>query len=102
MKIQGLSSELFDRRPGQRLSFILAFVSIGLYAQIAYFTDRTETDILLGSYTLLFIIFLVLTKSILSFNFLLGFGILFRMIFLFSTPQLSDDFYRFFLGWHSD
>ena len=96
MKIQGLSSELFDQRPGQRLSFILAFVSIGLYAQIAYFTLRTETDILLGSYTLLFILYLALTKSILSFNFLLGFGILFRLIFLFSTPQLSDDFYRFF------
>lgn len=96
MSIQGFTSELFDRRPGQRLSFILAFASVALYIQIAYFTPRTETAILLGSYTVLFLLSLILTKSILSFKFLLGFGIVFRLIFIFSIPNLSDDFYRFF------
>lgn len=96
MIAQGLASELSDRRPGQRLSFILAFLSIVLYAQIAFFTHRTETLLLIGSYAILFLLYLVLTKSVLSFKFLLGFGIVFRLILLFSIPNLSDDFYRFF------
>lgn len=89
-------TDLQDRKPGQRLSFVLAFASVVLYTQIAYFTQRTETSLLLASYAAVFCIYLLLTKSILSFHFLLGFGIIFRLIFLFSTPSLSDDFYRFF------
>jgi len=96
MSIRGIASDLLDRRPGQKLSFILAFASLLLYIQIAYFVQRTDTTILLGSYALLFVLHLWLTKSILSYQFLIGFGILFRLIFLFSIPALSDDFYRFF------
>ena len=95
MRIVEFSDDLFAR-PGQKLSFNLGFVSIGLYIQIAYFTERTDTSILLISYTILFLLHLWLTKSILSYKYLIGFGIVFRMIFLFSTPGLSDDFYRFF------
>lgn len=96
MSIQGLTSDLMDRRPGQKVSFVLVFISAALYIQIAYFTPRTETAILLSSYTLLFAIYLVLTKSILSFQYLMAFAILFRLIIVFSVPNLSDDFYRFF------
>ncbi len=96
MSILGFGSDILDRRPGQKLSFILAFASIALYVQIAFFTSRTETTILISSYTILFLLYLILTKSILSFKFLLGFGIIFRLIFIFSLPNLSDDFYRFF------
>ena len=96
MNARGLASELSGRRPGQKLSFILAFLSIALYAQIAFFTHRTETVLLISSYAVLFLLYLALTKSILSFKFLLGFGIVFRLILLFSIPNLSDDFYRFF------
>jgi len=96
MSIHGFLADLQERRPGQKLSFLLAFVSIVLYVQIAFFTQRTDTFLLLSCFSVLFIIHLFLTKSILSFNFLIGFGILFRFIFLFSIPNLSDDFYRFF------
>ena len=96
MILQGIASEIIDRRPGQRLSFILAFLSITFYVQISYFTDRAETPLLIGSYAILFLMYLLLSKSVLSFNFLIGFGILFRLIVLFSLPKLSDDFYRFF------
>ncbi|MCG8305929.1 MAG: hypothetical protein MI975_00965 [Cytophagales bacterium] len=96
MSIRGFTEDLLNRRPGQKLSFTLAFVSLLLYVQIGYFTQRTDTALLLGSYTLLFALHLWLTKSILSYKFLIGFGILFRFVFLFSIPNLSDDFYRFF------
>ena len=96
MILQGFAAEIIDRRPGQRLSFILAFLSITFYVQISYFTDRAETPLLIGSYAILFLMYLLLSKSVLSFNFLIGFGILFRLIVLFCLPKLSDDFYRFF------
>lgn len=96
MNVQGFASDILDRRPGQKLSFVLAFLSIALYAQIAFFTHRSETVLLISNYSILFILYLILTKSILSFKFLLGFGIIFRLILLFSIPNLSDDFYRFF------
>ena len=96
MSLRGFVIDLLDRRPGQKLSFILAFVSVLLYVQIAYFIQRTDTNELLGSYALLFLLHLWLTKSILSFKYIIGFGIIFRLIFVFSIPSLSDDFYRFF------
>ncbi len=96
MILQGFASEIINRRPGQRLSLILAFFSITLYVQLSFFIERTDTPLLIGSYALLFLLYLLLTKSILSFNYLIGFGIIFRLIFLFSIPNLSDDFYRFF------
>jgi len=96
MSLDSITAILTERRPGQRFSFILGFLSALFYIQIAYYTDRTDTAVLLCCFTALFAMHLLLIKSILSFKFLLGFGILFRLIFLFSTPELSDDFYRFF------
>jgi len=96
MNTRGFVADLLDRTPGQRLSFVLTFASIVLYAQIAFFTHRTETSLLIASYAGLFLLYLMLTKSILSFKFLLTFGIIFRLIFLFSIPHLSDDYFRFF------
>lgn len=96
MSFRGIISDLIALRPGQMSSFVLAFMSIVLYAQIAFYTPRTDTFTLLGSYAILFLLYLILTKSVLSFNFLLAFGIGFRLIFVFSIPSLSDDFYRFF------
>ncbi len=96
MSIRGLTSDIVTRRPGQKLSFILAFITISLYIHIAYFLQRTETADLLISYSIIFILYLTLTRSVLSFKYLLGFGIIFRLIFMFSIPNLSDDFNRFF------
>ena len=96
MSLRGFIEDTLERRPGQKLSFVLAFVSMLLYVQLAYFTERTETALLLGTYSALFAMHLLLTKSILSYNYIIAFGILFRIVFLFSLPNLSDDFYRFF------
>jgi hypothetical protein len=92
----GLLTEFFERRPGQKLSFVLAFISIGLYVQLAYFTPRSDSALLISCFTLLFAFYLMLSKSVLSFKTLLVFGIIYRLLFVFSTPALSDDFYRFF------
>jgi len=96
MSLHGFAENVINRRPGQLLSYAFGFASILLYLQIAYFTERTDTVTLLICYVILFILYLMLTKSILSFKFLMGFGIAFRLVFLFSMPNLSDDFYRFF------
>lgn len=96
MTIRGLFTESLEGRPGQKLSFILAFVSIGLYLRLAYFTPRAESGQLMLIYTVLFVLYIMLTKSVISFRYLLIFGIAYRLIFVFSIPQLSDDFYRFF------
>ena len=96
MSFRGFIEDTLEKRPGQKLSFVLAFISLLLYVQLGYFTQRTDTSMLLGTYAILFAIHLLLTKSILSYNYLIGFGLLFRIVFLFSLPNLSDDFYRFF------
>lgn len=96
MSWRGLLTEFFERRPGQKLSFGLAFISLGLYVQLAYFTPRSESVLLISCFTILFAFYLMLSKSVLSFKTLLVFGIIYRLLFVFSTPVLSDDFYRFF------
>ena len=75
---------------------IIAVISIILYFFTAYFLDRTEF------YTLVFLWFSLFgcsyylwKKNQSNFQLLVGFSILFRLIFLFAIPNLSQDFYRF-------
>jgi alpha-1,6-mannosyltransferase len=96
MSIKGIIDDQLERRPGQILSYIVAFVGIGLYIQLAFFIVRTNSAVLIGAYTLLFLFYLLLVRSVLSFRVLLLFGIVYRLIFVFSIPALSDDFFRFF------
>lgn len=96
MSIKGIIDEQLERRPGQILSYIMAFVCVGLYIQLAFFTVRTNSTVLIGAFTLLFLFYLLLVRSVLSFRVLLLFGIVYRLIFVFSIPALSDDFFRFF------
>lgn len=77
-------------------SLLVILLSSIAYYLFAYTTQRTDFDKVLTYYTLLFICFVLLYKySRLSTKWLLLAGILFRFLFLFSTPNLSDDFYRF-------
>lgn len=96
MSIRGFIEENLERRPGQLFSFILAFGSLGLYIRLAFFISRSDTTLLLGSFIILFLAYLLLVRSVISFRYLLSFGIIYRIIFIFSEPTLSDDFYRFF------
>jgi len=75
---------------------ILILVSIVLYFFFGYFLERSQFIFLFPSYFALFVCFYFLMKlgrnNILL---LIALAILFRLIFLFTTPNLSQDFYRF-------
>jgi hypothetical protein len=74
--------------------FIL--VSIILYFLFAYNLERTNFVKLTFLWFSLFGCYFWLIKSEgISFKNLVGISILFRLIFLFATPNLSQDFYRF-------
>ncbi|MDG1398669.1 MAG: mannosyltransferase [Polaribacter sp.] len=74
--------------------FIL--LSILLYFLFAYNLERTNFPKLLLLWLSLFSCFFLLMKSHnISFKNLFGIAILFRLIFLFASPNLSQDFYRF-------
>ncbi len=77
------------------------WLAIGLsilgYLFIGYGIERQETLKLLSTFALIFgaYFYLVNQKEQFSVRQLIYLGIFFRLLFLFSTPMLSDDFYRF-------
>ncbi len=77
-------------------AIILTFVSVILYFFFAYFLDRTEFSKLLFLWFSLFTCscFLWINKKD-NFVFLASIAVLFRLVFLFAIPNLSQDFYRF-------
>lgn len=76
-------------------AFILIISAI-LYFYVAFFLERSSFFELLFCWITLFGSFYYLIKNNqLSFKDLIGIAILFRLIFLFATPNLSQDFYRF-------
>ncbi|QTD38853.1 mannosyltransferase [Polaribacter batillariae] len=74
----------------------LISISVILYFFFAYFLERTAFYMLLFLWLSLFaaFYFLVKNKSI-SFATYVAIMLLFRIVFLFSIPNLSQDFYRF-------
>eukprot|EP01093_Parvamoeba_rugata_P019433 TRINITY_DN873_c0_g1_i3.p1 TRINITY_DN873_c0_g1~~TRINITY_DN873_c0_g1_i3.p1 ORF type:complete len:427 (-),score=50.89 TRINITY_DN873_c0_g1_i3:23-1303(-) len=52
-------------------------------------------ELLLIYITLFFLAFQIIKKTGFNFKLLVGFSILFRLLFLFAIPNLSQDFYRF-------
>jgi alpha-1,6-mannosyltransferase len=74
------------------------FISISaiLFFLFAYFLERIAFYRLLFLWLSLFGCFylIIKSKSLTFFN-LIGISILFRLIFIFATPNLSQDFYRF-------
>ena len=77
-------------------TFLLIFFSCCLYFFFGYFLERNQFNLLFFSYFLLFGSFFFLLKwNKKNTSLLIGLSILFRLIFLFTTPNLSQDFYRF-------
>lgn len=74
--------------------FVFIVLSLCCYVLFAYYLQRTDTLLLLGLYTTLFVCFGQLLQ-LKNYKTLLGLGIVFRLLFLFATPNLSQDFYRF-------
>lgn len=84
------------------LAYIL--ISCMLYIWFTYYTNRTDTLQLILLYSILFVLgyqilktsgFYTSTSLSTSFRILVIASILFRLLFLFAIPNLSQDFYRF-------
>ena len=73
----------------------LSLLSLLLYVYTAYALERSQFTQYLITYTCLFISFILLYKSSISWQYLLITGIAFRVSFLLAIPNLSQDFYRF-------
>jgi len=72
--------------------FLLNTIAYYLFAN---YTARTNYTQVFTLYSFLFLTFLFWYSSSLNFKNLIALGVLFRLFFLFSIPNLSDDFYRF-------
>jgi len=72
-------------------------ISVVVYLLFAYQLDRSNFNFLIVLFALSFIayMFIYKFKSALNLSWLIAIAILFRLLFLFSMPALSDDFYRF-------
>ncbi|WP_418637984.1 mannosyltransferase [Winogradskyella sp.] len=79
-----------------KIPFLFFIISSAFYAWFAYDLMRWDTiELLLIYITLFFLAFQIIKKTGFNFKLLVGFSILFRLLFLFAIPNLSQDFYRF-------
>jgi alpha-1,6-mannosyltransferase len=77
-------------------TILLVAITVLLYFFFGYTLERTQFLKFLGIYAVLFsTYFYFIKKNYNNVQFLLGISILFRFVFLFSIPNLSQDFYRF-------
>lgn len=84
-----------------KISFLLAVLSFVFYFTFAYHLERTDfIKLLTLFFALFFLCFKLIQFQKLNFKFLLGIGVIFRFIFLFTEPNLSQDFYRFIWDGH--
>lgn len=79
-----------------RMPILLILLSGVFYGVYGYSLEREDTVRLFTLYgALFFLCFKIIQLEKFNFRFLLGAGIFFRLILLFSLPVLSNDFYRF-------
>ncbi len=77
------------------VSYTLLAISAFAYLGLAYATPRTDFTQLLLLFALLFACYLYVTNSGFPVWHGIGAAILFRLLFLFAVPALSDDYFRF-------
>ncbi|MEO5673976.1 MAG: glycosyltransferase family 87 protein [Chitinophagales bacterium] len=83
---------------GHKFFFLSAvLLSLGCYGWIGYELHRENFTQLAAASALLFTsyLFIVLRRATINFSYLIAAAILFRLVFLFSIPALSDDYFRF-------
>ncbi len=87
---------------GYTLSYILFLMFGAGIVILGYFIPRTNAIATLSIYSTLFILYFLILKNEnqLSIKTLIIIGITCRVCLLFSTPELSDDFYRFIWDGH--
>ncbi len=85
--------DLFIRN---KLLISITLLCVVLYIVFAYHLERADFLMLISLYGSLFLLFYLLMKtSKKQFTFLIAAGLIFRLLFLFALPNLSQDFYRF-------
>ncbi|MEO6722728.1 MAG: glycosyltransferase 87 family protein [Ferruginibacter sp.] len=80
------------------LLVFIALIAIASYTAIGYFIPRTffaELMLFAGVVFLLYFCCIMKVFAANNFKILLFFSLLFRLVFLFAIPQLSDDHFRF-------
>ncbi|MEO1546981.1 MAG: mannosyltransferase [Bacteroidota bacterium] len=79
-----------------KIPLLLSIGSILLYISFAHDLVRTDFIKLISLYGALFFLSVKLVQTAQwNFKFLVVVGVLFRLVFLWATPNLSQDFYRF-------
>ena len=79
-----------------KIPILLALTSVAFYLSFGYDLVRTDYVKLVSLYSALFLLFYKLVQiNTSNIRFLIGLTVLFRLLFLFSVPNLSQDFYRF-------
>ncbi len=87
---------MLDHWKHHRFSILFIFVAALLYWGFAYEIEREETTKVIGIWvTLFFLSYKIIQSNPNNWKLLAFTGILFRVIFLFAIPNLSQDFYRF-------
>ncbi|MBS3737920.1 mannosyltransferase [Mesohalobacter halotolerans] len=80
-----------------KTSIFVSVLGVLVYGIIAFFTSRTEfTQLILLTAISFIITYIIIEKSELNFNQLCVLSLLYRLVFLVSIPNLSQDFFRFF------
>ena len=84
-----------------RLPILIILASVIFYFVFAYQLERPDFPKLLGLYlALFFFCFKLIQFEKWNFKLLVAAGLLFRVVFLWSEPNLSQDFYRFLWDGH--
>lgn len=84
-----------------KVSSILVALSIVFYFTFAYHLQRTDFPKLLGLFFALFLLYFKLIQfEKWNLKFLLVVGIIFRLVFICTEPNLSQDFHRFIWDGH--
>lgn len=79
-----------------RIPLLMVLASLVFYGSFAYQLERSDFIKLFSLYAALFFLFYKLVQlNAGNFKFLLWTGIALRAVFIFSIPNLSQDFYRF-------
>ncbi len=75
--------------------YIVGFITAICYFTLGFFFDRSQFSLLLFLYSVLFLSYLFLIKYDNKTTTIFALGVSFRIVLLFATPFLSQDFYRF-------
>jgi hypothetical protein len=87
---------VLDFLKNHKFSILLILTGIAFYWSFAYDLNRADFIKLISLYTgIFFISFKLIQLEKNNFWFLVGVAVLFRLVFIAATPNLSQDFYRF-------